>query len=95
MQLAAIPPGNRAKTHKHECHETAIWALHGVSGVWHDDNLEYHTTLRPDEFYIPANVPHIPYNPSSTDEAVVLIARTDPNERESVTLMPELDASLR
>jgi len=94
MQLATIPPGSRAKAHKHGCHETAIYALHGLSGVWHGDNLEHHSTLRPGEFfYIPANVPHVPYNPSSTHEVVVLIARTDPNEQESVTLMPELDTS--
>jgi uncharacterized RmlC-like cupin family protein len=36
-------------------------------------------------------VPHLPYNPSQTDEAVVVIARTDPNEQESVVLLPELD----
>jgi uncharacterized RmlC-like cupin family protein len=41
-------------------------------------------------FYIPAGVPHLPANISS-DPAVALIARTDPNEQESVTLLPELD----
>jgi uncharacterized RmlC-like cupin family protein len=92
MQIATIPPGSRARAHKHEAHETAIYALRGRSGVWHGEMLEQHSTLQPGEFfYIPANVPHVPYNPSSTEEIVVLIARTDPNEQESVTLMPELD----
>jgi uncharacterized RmlC-like cupin family protein len=95
MQIATIPPQGRAKAHKHEAHETAIYALDGESGVWHGDNLEHHSRLVPgDFFYIPANVPHVPYNPSSTEDAVVLIARTDPNEQESVTLLPELDALL-
>ena len=42
-------------------------------------------------FYIPADVPHLPYNPSATEEVVAVIARTDPNEQESVVLLPELD----
>jgi uncharacterized RmlC-like cupin family protein len=92
MQIATIPPGARAKAHKHAAHETAIYALRGESGVWHGDNLEHHSIVRPgDFFYIPANTPHVPYNPSPTEDAVVLIARTDPNEQESVTLLPELD----
>lgn len=92
LQIATIPPGARGKAHKHAAHETAIYALRGESGVWHGDNLEHHSTVKPgDFFYIPANTPHVPYNPSSTDDVVVLIARTDPNEQESVTLLPELD----
>lgn len=93
MQLVVIPPGARAKAHKHEAHETAIYALHGESGVWHGECLEHHSVVKPgDFFFIPANVPHVPYNPSDTKEAVVVIARTDPNDQESVTLLPELDA---
>src|ERR1700744_1677729 len=83
MQIATIPPGARGKAHKHAAHETAIYALRGVSGVWHGDNLEHHSVVQPgDFFYIPANAPHVPYNPSATDDVVVLIARTDPNEQE-------------
>jgi uncharacterized RmlC-like cupin family protein len=37
-------------------------------------------------------VPHLPYNASETEACVALIARTDPNEQESVVLLPELDA---
>ena len=43
-------------------------------------------------FYIPANVPHVPYNPSESENRVTVIARTDPNEQESVTLLPHLDS---
>jgi uncharacterized RmlC-like cupin family protein len=92
MQIVTIPPGARAKAHKHEAHETAIYALRGESGVWHGERLEHHSIVKPgDFFYIPANVPHLPYNPSETEEVVALIARTDPNEQESVVLLPELD----
>ena len=52
----------------------------------------HHTIVRPgDFFYIPADVPHLPYNPSTTEPVVAVIARTDPNEQESVVLLPELD----
>jgi uncharacterized RmlC-like cupin family protein len=92
MRLVTIPPGARAKAHKREAHETAIYALQGESGVWHGQRLEHHSVVRPgDFFYIPANVPHVPYNPSKTEEVVVVIARTDPNEQESVALLPALD----
>jgi uncharacterized RmlC-like cupin family protein len=37
-------------------------------------------------------VPHLPYNASSTEPCVAVISRTDPNEQESVVLLPELDA---
>jgi uncharacterized RmlC-like cupin family protein len=92
MQLVTIPPGGRARAHKHATHETAIYALTGESGVWHGERLEHHTIVKPgDFFYIPADVPHLPYNPSATDSVVAVIARTDPNEQESVVLLPELD----
>ncbi|WP_213775251.1 cupin domain-containing protein [Bradyrhizobium sp. dw_78] len=92
MQLVRIPPGAHAKAHKHEGHETAIYALQGVSHCWHGERLEHHTVVSPgDFFYIPAGVPHLPYNPSKTEEAVAIISRTDPNEQESVLLLPGLE----
>jgi uncharacterized RmlC-like cupin family protein len=93
LQLVTIPPGGRARAHKHIAHETAIYALSGESGVWHGEQLEHHSLVRPgDFFYIPANVPHLPYNPSKTETVVAVIARTDPNEQESVVLLPELES---
>ncbi|CAH2601905.1 Cupin domain-containing protein [Rhodovastum atsumiense] len=95
LQIVRIPPGGRARAHKHEAHETAIYALEGVSHVWHGERLEHHAVVRAgDFFYIPANVPHLPYNPSLTEECVAVIARTDPNEQESVVLLPELEANV-
>ncbi len=93
MQLVKIPPGGRAKAHKHADHETAIYALSGISCVWHGENLQHHSVVPPGSFcYIPADVPHLPYNPSMTEEATAVIARTDPNEQEGVILLPDLDA---
>ena len=95
LQIVRIPPGGRAKAHKHEAHETAIYALRGVSHVWHGKQLEYHTIVKPGDYlYIPADVPHLPYNPSETEMCEALIARTDPNEQESVVLLPELEGAV-
>ena len=91
MHLLTIPPGGRAKAHKHESHETAIYALSGESHVWYGERLESHTIVRAGEmFYIPAGVPHLPANLSS-EPCSAVIARTDPNEQESVVLLPELE----
>ena len=60
--------------------------------MWHGERLKRHVVLRPGEFmYIPASIPHLPYNPSATEACVAVIARTDPNEQESVVTLPELE----
>src|ERR1700730_18823210 len=65
LQIVTIPPGGRAKAHRHEAHETAIYVLRGESGMWYGDRLEQHLMVRAGEFlYIPAGMPHLPYNPS-------------------------------
>ena len=95
LQLVTIRPGARAKAHKHATHETAIYALSGSSAVWHGSRLEHHTVVEPGDFlYIPADVPHLPYNPSRLEPAVAVIARTDPNEQESVVLLPDLEQAV-
>jgi uncharacterized RmlC-like cupin family protein len=93
LQLLTIPPGARAKAHKHEHHETAIYTLSGEVGMWWGDRLENNMLTRAGDFvYIPANVPHLPYNLSQSEPATAVVARTDPNEQESVVLLPELEA---
>lgn len=92
MHLLRMPPGVRAKAHLHADHETAIYVISGITEMWYGDQLEQHMTIRAGEYlYIPAGVPHLPYNPGP-DEAVAILARTDPNEQESVVLRPDLDA---
>ena len=92
LQLLEIPPGERAHAHKHEAHETAIHVLSGVSGCFWGERLEHHAIAGAGEFvYIAADVPHLPYNRSATERVVAVIARTDPNEQESVVLLPELE----
>ncbi len=92
MQLVTIPPLARAKAHKHEGHETAIYMLSGKSGVWFGEELEQHLFVSAGEFfYIPANMPHLPYNPSDEEVCVAVVARTDPKDEESVVLLEDLD----
>ncbi len=92
MHLLAIPPGGRAKAHFHESHETAIYVISGVAGMWWGETLEEHMECAPGDFiYIPAGVPHLPYNASRTEPCSAVVARTDPNEQESVVLRPDLD----
>jgi uncharacterized RmlC-like cupin family protein len=92
MHLLTIPPGGRAKAHMHESHETAIYMLSGEVDTLYGDRLEHRIMVKAgDLFYIPAGVPHLPINRSDMP-ASAIIARTDPNEQESVVLLPELEA---
>jgi uncharacterized RmlC-like cupin family protein len=96
MHLLTIPPGGRARTHLHEHHETAIYVLSGVGGMWYGEELRDHLAVRAGDFvYIPAGTPHLPYNASATEPCRAVVARTDPNEQESVVLRPDLDARAR
>jgi uncharacterized RmlC-like cupin family protein len=92
MHLLTIPPGGRAKAHLHENHETAIYVLEGEAIALYGDRLQHHAVTKAgDLFYIPAGVPHLPIN-MSTKPISAVIARTDPNEQESVVLRPDLEA---
>jgi uncharacterized RmlC-like cupin family protein len=93
MQFITVPPGGRAKARKHEAHETALYVLSGEVGMWCGERLEHHMVTQVDDFvYIPANMPHLPYNRGQTEPATAVVSRTDPNEQESVILLPHLEA---
>ena len=87
MHIVTIPPGASARPHYNEAHESAIFVLEGRSEMRHGPHLEQVMTIKAGDFvYIPAGVPHQPYNP--TDKPVrAVLARTDPNEQESVVLI--------
>jgi uncharacterized RmlC-like cupin family protein len=92
MHLLTIPPGGRAKAHLHASHETAIYVLSGISEMYYGPRLERHMVVKAGEMlYIPAGMPHLPLN-RGPEPTVAVIARTDPNEQESVVLLPELEA---
>jgi uncharacterized RmlC-like cupin family protein len=91
MHLLTIPPGGRAKAHKHATHETAIYAIAGETVMFWGERLENRMVLSEGEIlYIPADMPHLPMNVSGAP-ATAVIARTDPHEQESVILLPELE----
>ena len=91
MHVVKFPPGARAKAHLHANHESAAYVIQGEVEMLYGDHLEHHAVIRTGEFiYIPTGVPHLPYNASQSD-AIGILARTDPNEQESVVLLPELE----
>jgi uncharacterized RmlC-like cupin family protein len=88
MHLLEIPPGGAARPHLHEAHETAIYMLSGAARMKYGEGLGQELEVKAGEFlYIPAGMPHLPYNPSETEPATALLARTDPNEQESVVVL--------
>jgi uncharacterized RmlC-like cupin family protein len=92
MHRVVIPPGGHAKTHLHASHESAIYTISGEAEVLFGERLGERLVCGPGDFvFIPAGVPHQPRNLSATEPCVAIIARTDPNEQESVVLLPELD----
>lgn len=91
MHLLTVPPGGRAKAHKHATHETAIYVLSGSAIMYWGELLENcMETTAGDLIYISADVPHLPINTGEIP-AQAVIARTDPHEQESVILLPQLD----
>jgi uncharacterized RmlC-like cupin family protein len=92
MQLLTIPPGGQAKPHLHAGHETALYVLQGRAEMRYGEGLNERLVVEAGDFlYIPAGMPHAPANLSSTEPCVAIAARTDPNEQESVVLLPELE----
>jgi uncharacterized RmlC-like cupin family protein len=91
MHLLTIPPGGRAKAHKHAKHETAIYVIAGTSVMFWGDRLQHRMEVGAGELlYIPADTPHLPMN-IGTVPCQAVISRTDPHEQESVILLPELE----
>jgi uncharacterized RmlC-like cupin family protein len=95
MHLVEVPPGARTKAHRHEQHETAIYVLRGVATMWYGERLAEHMVVGKGDFvYVPAGLPHLVTNASESETCTVVLARTDPNEQESVVLMPELEGAI-
>ncbi|HEY7733146.1 MAG TPA: cupin domain-containing protein [Gaiellaceae bacterium] len=87
QHLVRIPPGARAQAHLHRGHETAIYVLSGRAEMRFGPRLEEQLSVAAGDFlYIPADLPHLPWNPSDTEPCVAIVARTDPHEQESVEL---------
>ena len=84
-----IPPGGAAKAHVHKGYETAVYVVAGRVMTRYGEGLKKRLINQAGDFlYIPPDVPHQPFNLSKTDWAEAIVARTDPNEQESVVPYP-------
>ncbi len=84
LHLVMIPPGTRGMPHLHAGHESAVYTVSGQTEVWHGAGLAKRTVVRAGDFmYIPPGTPHLPVNRGDVT-AIALVARTDPDEQESV-----------
>lgn len=93
MHVISIPPGGRALAHKHDGHESMLYVISGEAETFYGAELAERVTLKAGDLqYIPAGCPHLSVNKSKTESCVGVVARTDPNEQESVVMLPELDA---
>ncbi|MGQ0502992.1 MAG: cupin domain-containing protein [Panacagrimonas sp.] len=85
MNRVVIPPGGAARAHVHKGYESAIYLLRGRVRTLYGEGLKKSVVNEAGDFlYIPAGVPHKPINLSATEPAEAIVARTDPNEQESV-----------
>lgn len=89
--LVVMSPGERAKGHVHNDHETIIFILEGWAVTFMGPEMEP-TTQGPGDFlFIPKGVEHLPANLSGSDPVVGLVCRADPKFYESLELLPHLD----
>lgn len=87
MNIVVIPPGGMAEPHCHRGFETAIYILEGKVETRYGRGLSKAVINQAGDFlFIPPDVPHQPFNLSTTDAARAIVARNDPNERENVVL---------
>lgn len=94
MHLGVVPPKGVAEPHLHAGHESAIYVLSGHARFRYGAELEHEASVGPGDFiYLGVGVPHQPFNVSDTEPVRFIVARTDPNEQESVVLLPELAAA--
>src|SRR5690349_4079386 len=63
MLRLTMEPGQRARAHMHEHHETTIYLMSGRVELWYGPRLEHHELVEAGDFvHIPAGVPHVPAN---------------------------------
>lgn len=77
-----VAPGGRSADHHHGCADSGIYVVSGHPRfVFLVDDSEQQLDASPGDFvYVPAWVPHREENPSPDEEAVVVLARSTPEE---------------
>lgn len=87
LNRIVIPPGGRARPHRHVGYETAIYLLQGTVETRYGPGLTSKVINRAGDFiFIPADVLHMPINLSDSEPVIAIVARNDPSEQESVEL---------
>jgi len=90
MNRIVIPPGGSAKAHVHKGFESAVYLIKGRVKTLYGEGLKKSIENQAGDFlYIPADLPHKPINMSDTEPAEAIVARTDPDEQESVEHVAE------
>ena len=90
MNKVIIPPGKSAKAHIHKGYESVVYIIKGRVKALYGEGLKKSVINEVGDFlYIPADLPHKPINLSDTEAAEAIVARTDPNEQESVEQIAE------
>jgi uncharacterized RmlC-like cupin family protein len=90
MNRVVIPPGAAARAHVHKGYESVVYLIKGRVKTLYGEGLKKSVITEGGDFlYIPADLPHKPINLSATEVAEAIVARTDPNEQESVEHVAE------
>jgi uncharacterized RmlC-like cupin family protein len=90
MNKVVIPPGRSAKAHIHKGFESVVYIIKGRVKTLYGEGLKKSVSNEAGDFlYIPADLPHKPINLSDTEAVEAIVARTDPNEQESVEQIAE------
>jgi uncharacterized RmlC-like cupin family protein len=77
MGRAELDPGGRTGVHHHGDSETAVYVLSGTGRWWVGDNLDELVEANAGDFvFIPPYVVHREENPSNTERAVMIVARS-------------------
>ena len=85
-----IPPGGSAKAHVHKGYESAVYLVKGRVETRYGEGLKKSVVNEAGDFvFIPADVPHQPFNLSETEPAIAIVARSDADEQEHVILYRE------
>ncbi len=88
LNRVVIPPGVSAKAHRHIGSESAIYIIQGTVLTRYGEKLQYSIVNHAGDFlYIPPGLPHQPTNLSTSETAVAIVSRNDPNEQEHVELI--------
>ncbi len=92
LTAATMPPGARARAHYHDGIETAGYIVAGESTILYGERLERAVISRAgDYFFIPAGLPHAPFNHSDAP-CTFVVAHSSGDDQEGIVMCPDLDA---